>query len=119
KEVSAGNQSKLNVVLSRDDGLEEVVGVAFGTQKKESVVSAISTVNPSELRVPASNLTTAFAGRLAGVIAYQRSGEPGLDNAEFFIRGVTSFSTAGKRDPLILIDGVEMTTNDLARLNVD
>ncbi len=119
KEVSAGSQSKLNVVLSRDDGLDEVMVVAFGTQKKESVVSAISTVNPSELRVPASNLTTAFAGRLAGVIAYQRSGEPGLDNAEFFIRGVTSFSTAGKRDPLILIDGVEMTTNDLARLNVD
>lgn len=98
----------------------EVVITAFGTrQKKESVVSAITTIDPTELRVPSSNLTTAFAGRLAGVIAYQRSGEPGLDNAEFFIRGVTSFSTAGKLDPLILIDGIEMTTSDLARLNVD
>src|SRR5665647_1090704 len=77
--------------------MDEVVITAFGThQKKESVVSAISTVDPTELRVPSSNLTTAFAGRLSGVIAYQRSGEPGLDNAEFFIRGVTSFSTSGK-----------------------
>ncbi|WP_300600619.1 TonB-dependent receptor [Niabella sp.] len=98
---------------------DDVVVVAYGKQKKESVVSAITTITPSSLKVPSSNLTTAFAGRLAGVIAYQRSGEPGLDNAEFFIRGVTTFSTSGKKDPLILIDGMEMTTNDLARINVD
>lgn len=98
---------------------DNVVVVAFGQQKKESVISAISTIKPSDLKVPSSNLTSAFAGRLSGVIAYQRSGEPGLDNAEFFIRGITSFSTAGKKDPLILIDGIEMSTNDLARLNVD
>ncbi|WP_018626281.1 SusC/RagA family TonB-linked outer membrane protein [Niabella aurantiaca] len=103
------------VTKSEDD----VVVVAFGKQKKESVVSAITTIEPSSLKVPSSNLTTAFAGRLAGVIAYQRSGEPGLDNAEFFIRGITSFSSSGKKDPLILIDGIEMETNDLARLNVD
>ncbi|WP_245605216.1 TonB-dependent receptor [Niabella soli] len=97
----------------------DVVVVAYGKQKKESVVSAITTITPSSLKVPSSNLTTAFAGRLAGVIAYQRSGEPGLDNASFFIRGITTFSTAGKIDPLILIDGIEMSTNDLARINVD
>lgn len=68
--------------------------------------------------MPSSNLTTAFAGRLAGVISYQRSGEPGEDNASFFIRGITTFG-AGKKDPLILIDGVELTTNDLAHLNTD
>lgn len=98
---------------------DDVVVVAYGSQKKESVVSAITTITPSSLKVPSSNLTTAFAGRLSGVIAYQRSGEPGLDNAEFFIRGITSFSSSGKKDPLILIDGIEMETNDLARLNVD
>lgn len=103
------------VAKSEDD----VVVVAYGKQKKESVVSAITTVNPSSLKVPSSNLTTAFAGRLAGVIAYQRSGEPGLDNAEFFIRGITSFSSSGKQNPLILIDGIEMEPNDLARINVD
>ena len=121
KEVRTKGLSEVRVILDESvTGMEEVVITAFGThQKKESVVSAITTVEPSTLRVPASNLTAAFAGRMAGVIAYQRSGEPGLDNAEFFIRGVTTFSTAGKKDPLILIDGVEMTTNDLARMNVD
>src|SRR5690606_7913776 len=64
-----------------------------------------------------SNLTTALAGRLAGLIAYQRSGEPGLDNAEFFIRGATTFGY--KVDPLIMIDGMEYSTTELARLNID
>src|SRR5690606_1874099 len=70
-----------------------------------------------DLKVPASNLTTALAGRVAGMIAYQRSGEPGADNAEFFIRGVTTFGY--KKDPLILIDNVEVQRTDLARLQVD
>ena len=58
-----------------------------------------------------------MAGKLAGMISYQRSGEPGADNAEFFIRGVTSFGYAN--NPLILIDGLEVTTNDLARIEPD
>jgi TonB-linked SusC/RagA family outer membrane protein len=95
-----------------------VVVVAFGKQKKQSVIASITTINPSDLKVPSSNLTTALAGRVAGLISYQRTGEPGADNAEFFIRGITTFGT-GKKDPLILIDGVEMTSDDLARLNVD
>lgn len=99
--------------------LDEVQVVAFGVQKKESVVSSITTVNPKELKVASSNMTTAFAGKLAGVIAYQRSGEPGLDNAEFFIRGITSFSASGKKNPLILIDGIEMSSTDLSRINPD
>jgi TonB-linked SusC/RagA family outer membrane protein len=98
--------------------MEEVTVVAFGRQKKESVVAAVSTVNPAELQVPSSNLTTAFAGRIAGLISYQRTGEPGQDNAQFFVRGVTTFGT-GRNNPLILIDGVEMTNDDLARLTVD
>lgn len=69
------------------------------------------------MKVPSSNLTTALAGRMSGVIAYQTSGEPGKDDASFFIRGVTTFGYAAS--PLILIDNVELTTADLARLNVD
>lgn len=119
-ERKAHEVDKVTVTLQEDAvTLDEVQVVAFGKQKKESVISSISAVTPQELRVPSSNITTAFAGRMAGVIAYQRSGEPGLDNAEFFIRGVTSFSTAGKKDPLILIDGIEMSSQDLSRLNVD
>jgi len=120
QDVVVGTRRMIAVSLQEESAeLGEVVVVAFGTQKKESVVSSITTVSPNDLKVPTSNLTTAFAGRMSGVIAYQRSGEPGLDNAEFFIRGITSFSAGGKKDPLILIDGVEMTSTDLARVNPD
>ena len=119
-EKVAGEIDKITLTLYEDvEELDEVVVVAFGKQKKESLVSSISTVSPKELKVPSSNLTTAFAGRMASIIAYQRSGEPGLDNAEFFIRGITSFSAGGKKDPLILIDGIEMNSTDLARINPD
>lgn len=118
-EEKAVNLDKVTVTMKENtQTLEEIQIVAFGKQKKESVISSITTISPKELRVPSSNITSAFAGRMAGVIAYQRSGEPGLDNAEFFIRGIVTFG-AGKRDPLILIDGIEMTSSDLARLNVD
>ena len=81
------------------------------------MISSVSTIKPAELKAPTSNLTTALAGRMAGLIAYQTSCEPGKDNAQFFIRGVTTFGY--KIDPLILIDNVELTSEDLARLNVD
>jgi TonB-linked SusC/RagA family outer membrane protein len=119
QEIKVAEKTDINVILLEEStSLDEIAIVAFGTQKKESVLASISTVKPSELKVPSSNLTTAFAGRIAGLISYQTSGEPGADNAQFFIRGVTSFGT-GKVDPLILIDGVEMTTDDLARLTTD
>ncbi|MCS2890280.1 SusC/RagA family TonB-linked outer membrane protein [Parabacteroides faecis] len=120
KEIKYTGQKILNVVLeSKADELEEVTVVAFAKQKKESVVSAITTVKPTELKIPSSNLTTAFAGRVAGLISYQTSGEPGQDNASFFIRGITTFGAEAKKDPLILIDGIELSTDDLARLNTD
>ncbi len=119
-EENASDINNVTVTLHEDViALDEVQVVAFGVQKKESVVSSITTINPKELKVASSNLTTAFAGKLAGVIAYQRSGEPGLDNAEFFIRGITSFSASGKKNPLILIDGIEMNSTDLSRINPD
>ena len=102
---------------SKVDQLDEVTVVAFATQKKESVISAITTVNMKQLKVPSSNLTTALAGRIAGLISYQRSGEPGADNANFFIRGVTTFGY--KKDPLILLDNNEVTALDLARMQPD
>jgi TonB-linked SusC/RagA family outer membrane protein len=110
--------NNLEVTLEEDLlGLDEVTVVAYGTQKKASVIAAVTSINPEELRVPTSNLTSSIAGRVAGVISYQRSGEPGRDNAEFFIRGVSTFGYA--RSPLILIDGIETTSTDLARLQPD
>jgi TonB-linked SusC/RagA family outer membrane protein len=117
-EVDVSDKTEVVIVLKENEEmLDEVVVVAFGTQKKESVTSAIQTINPKELKVPSSNLTTALAGRISGLIAYQRSGEPGQDNADFFIRGVTTFGY--KKDPLILIDGIETNATELARLTPD
>lgn len=120
KEVKYNGEDFLKITLKpKTDELDEVTVVAFAKQKKESVVASITTVKPAELRVPSSNLTTALAGRVAGLISFQPSGEPGQDNANFFIRGITTFGADAKKDPLILIDGIELTTDDLARLNTD
>jgi len=116
--IDVGSQKSVNVVMKeKTEEMAEVTVVAFAKQKKESVLASITTVDVGELKVPSSNLTTALAGRMSGLISYQRSGEPGEDDASFFVRGVTSFSYA--RGPLILIDGVEMSSSDLARLQPD
>ena len=118
--VFIADSRPLIIVLDGEDGsMNEVAVVAFSKQKKASMVASITSIKPSELRMPSSNLTNALAGRLAGMVAYQRSGEPGQDNAAFFIRGITSFGASAKKDPLILIDGIELSPNDLARLNPD
>ena len=118
KKISTIGLDNITVVLEEDfENLDEITVVAYGKQKKSSVIAAVTSISPKELRVPTSNLTTSIAGRIAGVIAYQRSGEPGRDNSEFFIRGVSTFGYA--RSPLILIDGIETTSRDLARLQPD
>ncbi|MBE5032785.1 TonB-dependent receptor [Rikenellaceae bacterium DSM 108975] len=116
--IEIKEKKSLTITLRQDiTQVEEVEVVAFARQRKESVLASISTVKPSALKTPSSNLTTALAGRVAGLISYQRSGEPGQDDASFFIRGVTSLTYAS--GPLILIDGVEMSSSDLARLQPD
>ena len=116
--IPVNNRSTINVTLvEQPDLLDEVMVVAFAQQKKENVIGSITSIKPTELKVPSSNLTTALAGRVAGIISYQRSGEPGMDNADFFIRGVTTFGY--NVNPLILIDGIESSSTDLARLRTD
>jgi TonB-linked SusC/RagA family outer membrane protein len=118
REVTVGKQRILSVTMKEaTTEIEEVVVVAFGTQKKASAVASIEAVNVKDLKIASSNLTAAFAGKIPGVISYQNSGEPGNDNAQFFVRGVTTFGY--KADPLILIDGFEATSSDLARLQPD
>ena len=118
QEIVVGKQRIISVNMQEAAAeLTELTVVAFGTQKKESVVGSITTVNTKDLKTPSSNLTTALAGNMAGVIAYQRSGEPGQDNADFFVRGITTFGT--NTNPLILIDGIELSTTDLAKLRPD
>ena len=117
-EFTVGEQQTFEIRLQPSTNeLDEVTIVAFGTQKKASVVSSITTVKPAELRVSAHNLTSSFAGRIPGMISYQTSGEPGEDLAQFFVRGVTTFGYS--KSPLILIDGFESSSYELARLQVD
>ena len=90
--IPVNNQRYINIILKEDfEELDDVQVVAFQKQKRNSVIGSISTINPAELQQPTSNFTAGLAGKLAGVISYQRSGEPGQDNAQFFIRGVTTF----------------------------
>jgi TonB-linked SusC/RagA family outer membrane protein len=119
QQITVGKQRIFVVTLAEDkQQLEEVVVIGFGKQKKTDVIGAVTTINVKEIKkVSSSNITTMMAGNIAGMISYQRSGEPGRDNADFFIRGVTTFGY--KKDPLILIDGIESTTTDLARMQPD
>lgn len=115
--VSESNKV-LNILLVPVGKLEEVVVVAYGRkQSKEAIVGSVTSVSPGDLKIPASNLTAALAGKVAGVIAFQPGGQPGVDNANFFIRGVTTFGY--RKDPLILIDNVEVSASDFARLQPD
>ncbi len=112
-EVTVKNQSSLNVVLQEAvTELEETVVVGMGHQRKASVVGSISSVKVDALRVPQRNLTNALSGKMAGTVVVQRSGEPGQDNADFWIRGISTFGS--NQRPLILVDGVERSMSDLS-----
>lgn len=94
------------------ENLDEVVIIGYGKQKKNSVVSSVNSIGHKELAIsPSRSLTNALAGQLPGLIAIQRSGEPGYDNSEFWIRGQSSFS--GGTTPLVLVDGVPRAMNDI------
>ncbi|BAV09993.1 TonB-linked outer membrane protein, SusC/RagA family [Filimonas lacunae] len=90
--------------------LNDVVVVGFGKQKKVSLVGAQSSVNVEELQQPVANLSSMLAGRIAGVIGVQRTGEPGADAADIWIRGISTFGSNNAK-PLILVDGIERDLN--------
>ena len=85
--------------------LDDLVIVGYGQQKKISVTGAIATVDMDDMQVPVRNLTDALAGKVAGIISMQTSGEPGYDNSQFTIRGIGTFT--GNTSPLIIVDGVQ------------
>ena len=120
--VPLKGKTKLNVRLNPTaENIEEVTVVAFGEQKKESVVSAITTVDARTLKSSSSDLTSQFAGKIAGIVGWQTGGIPGAVteeemNTKFYIRGITSFQSKANIDPLILIDGVESSKLDLSRM---
>ncbi len=90
--------------------LEETVIVGYGIQRKISNIGAQSSMKMEDIKTPSASLTTTLAGRLAGVVAVQRTGEPGKDAADIWIRGI---STPNTSSPLVLVDGVERSFNDI------
>ncbi|MEA5063204.1 MAG: TonB-dependent receptor [Petrimonas sp.] len=102
----------LTIRLKKSSGseLEEVVVVGHGQQRKVSVVGSISSVDVNELKTPSSSITNALAGKVAGIVSVQRSGEPGNDFSEFWIRGISTFGA--NQGALILIDGIERSGID-------
>ena len=108
--------STLDIELDEESGkIDEVEIVAYGKQRKISVVGAISSIKVDDLKsAPVTSLSNALAGRMAGIIGVQQSGEPGADVSEFWIRGISTFGA--KATALFLIDGVERTQNDFNNL---
>ena len=112
--LMVGDLGVMTVKLASDNEmLDEVVIVGQGTQKKVSVTGAIATVKGATLKAPSSSLTSSLAGKLAGVVSMVNSGEPG-STSEFYIRGINTFG--GVATPLILLDGIEISSADLNRI---
>jgi TonB-linked outer membrane protein, SusC/RagA family/TonB-dependent outer membrane receptor, SusC/RagA subfamily, signature region len=116
KEIAVGDAYLFTLVtlIVQSTALDEVVVVGFGTQKKESLVGAVQAVKPADLIQTSSNLTTSFAGNVAGLIAVQGSGEPGYDGATFYVRGISTFGS--NKGAMIVLDGVEITSSMLGNI---
>ncbi|MBV7529454.1 SusC/RagA family TonB-linked outer membrane protein [Chitinophaga sp. sic0106] len=109
--IAIRDQLVVNIILEAKSGsVKDVVVVGFGRQKRISLIGAQSSIKAEDLKIPAANLTNAIAGRVAGVIGVQRSGEPGYDGSQIYIRGISTFTNSS---PLVLVDGVERTFNNI------
>lgn len=109
--VSASKE-KIKIVLKEKVGdFDEVQVVSLGKQRKITTTGAISTINVKELQVPATSLSNMLGGRVPGIVAVTRSGEPGSDFSEFWVRGISTFGASSSA--LILVDGVEGNMNNI------
>ena len=113
QDVKVGKQKVLDIVLSEDvSSLDEVTVVAYGNQRKVSIVGSQSSLKMNDVKMPTANLSSVIAGRLAGVVAVQRTGEPGHDDSDIWIRGISTFTNQNS-SPLVLVDGVERSFNNI------
>ncbi|MBO9631506.1 MAG: TonB-dependent receptor, partial [Chitinophagaceae bacterium] len=104
-ELKLAGRNNVQIVLTpAAAALGDVVVVAYGTQKKTSTTSSVSTLKVADIKnAPTANISNTLNGRVPGLIAAQNSGEPGKDGAEIHIRGV---ATTGSNGPLVIVDGV-------------
>lgn len=101
------NGSVVDITLQDDvTALDEVQVVGYGTMRKVSVVGAQSTLKMDHIKAPVANMGSILAGRISGLVAVQRTGIPGQDDSDIWIRGISSMTNTNK-GPLILVDGIE------------
>lgn len=113
EEVEVGKNRMIDIVLKEKiAALDEVVVVGYGQQRKVSIVGAQSSLKGVEAKAPTGSLSSAIAGRVPGVVAVQRTGEPGHDGSEIYIRGLATF-VGQSSHPLVLVDGIERSFNNL------
>lgn len=107
--IAVGRQQNLIIRLQPDiekQQLDQIVVVGFGKQRKATVTGAVSSIGTRELvQSPQANISNSLVGRLPGLLAVQRSGQPGEDQSTLRIRGIGTFN--GSQDPLIMVDGIE------------
>ena len=116
--VVTGNKTRQTIALKEDiNQTEEVVVVGRGTQRKISVVGAVTNVKANDLQVPAASVTNMLGGRVPGIIAVTRSGEPGSDFSEFWVRGIGTFGAGSSA--LVLVDGIEGDLNTLDPADIE
>ena len=116
QEVIVGSNTVIDVTLKESKSeLDEVVVVGYGSQRRISTIGSQSNLKLGDIKQPTASLSTSLAGRLAGVVAVQRSGEPGKDNADIWIRGISTFGASSSA--YILVDGFERSSLD--ELNIE
>ena len=116
REITVGSQKTISVTLQEDVAkLDEVVVLGYGTQKRSDISGSVSEIAQKEIaKNPTPNLSNALVGQTSGIIATQRSGEPGRDGSNIFIRGI---GTTGDASPIYVIDGIVRTARDFSQLN--
>src|ERR1035437_1120680 len=118
QEIPSNGQKLIDVVLKESEiGLNEVVVIGYGTQKKVNLTGAITTINTKQLSGQvATSATSLLEGRLPGVFITEGSGQPGATNMEVLIRGL---GTMNNSNPMVLIDGIESTMNDINPYDIE
>jgi TonB-linked SusC/RagA family outer membrane protein len=113
QEIRIGNKTLFNIKLKHPDSsaMEQVIITGAGPQKRISVVGAVTSINIADLRTPTANITNGLAGNVPGIIAMQQSGEPGNNQSEFWIRGISTFGA--NQSALVLVDGFERPFNEI------
>jgi TonB-linked SusC/RagA family outer membrane protein len=113
QEVAVGNQPSVNVTMEEETiGLDEVVAIGYGTEKRVNVIGSVSQISAEKIENrPVSSLSNALTGQMTGVTVIQRSGKPGYDDGEIRVRGVGSFGATPSA--LVLVDGIPSSMNEI------